>query len=229
MIQRGVADAPLSSIVSLTLMLPRTLSTTSGGVSAFAQAQRGISGARRFWAAPSLAIGAPAMLAAMTDPTTVELITELYALVGKLEKRFAHHGRRFTPDGHMVGSIGEALAADMFGLQLMDASNHGYDAVQGDRRVEIKVTQGTKGVLLYADAAHLPSGSEPTHLVALKIHPDRAARGASDWVEVVYNGPAMPVWAAASKPSKTSQQLISLTRLRAMNASVADEDRIKLL
>lgn len=165
----------------------------------------------------------------MTDPTTVELITELYALVGKLEKRFAHHCRHFTPDGHMVGSIGEALAADMFGLQLMHASNHGYDAVQGDRRVEIKVTQGTQGVLLYADVAHLPPGPEPTHLVALKIHPDLAVHGAGDWVEVVYIGPAIPVWAAASKPSKTSQQLISLTRLRAMNASVADEDRIKLL
>lgn len=169
------------------------------------------------------------MLATMAEPTTVELIAELYALVGKLDARFARHGRHFTPDGHMVGSIGEALAADMFGLQLMCASNHGYDAVQGDRRIEIKVTQGSRGILLYADAAYLRAGSEPTHLVALKIHPDRAVAGADDWVEVIYNGPAMPVWAAANKPSKTSQQLITLSKLRVMNAAVPDEDRIKLL
>ena len=132
-------------------------------------------------------------------------------------------------DHHFGAVVGDADERGAANFLLVDASNHGFDAVQGDRRIEIKVTQGSKGVLLYADAAHLSEGSEPTHLVALKIHPDRAVAGADDWVEVVYNGPAKPVWVAANKPSKTSQQLISLPKLRAMNAAVADEDRVKLV
>ena len=35
------------------------------------------------------------------------LVGELYALVAQLEALFP--GRRFTPDGHLVGSIGEEL------------------------------------------------------------------------------------------------------------------------
>jgi len=37
------------------------------------------------------------------------LFQELYSIVDRLEELFP--GRRFTPDGHLVGSIGEVLAA----------------------------------------------------------------------------------------------------------------------
>jgi len=48
-------------------------------------------------------------------------------------------GRPFSPDGHLVGSFGEVVAADLLNLTLMPPSNDGYDATdkQG-RRVEIK-------------------------------------------------------------------------------------------
>jgi hypothetical protein len=42
-----------------------------------------------------------------------KLMAELYGLVTELELMFQ---RPFTPDGHMVGSIGEALAAHYYGL-----------------------------------------------------------------------------------------------------------------
>jgi hypothetical protein len=38
-----------------------------------------------------------------------KLIKELYGIVDSLEALFP--GRHFTPDGHLVGSIGEVLAA----------------------------------------------------------------------------------------------------------------------
>ena len=47
-------------------------------------------------------------------------IRELYAIVQDLEEMFP--GRPFTPDGHMVGSIGECLVADGFDLELMPPS-----------------------------------------------------------------------------------------------------------
>jgi len=64
----------------------------------------------------------------MTDREKFQnLVKQLYATVNDLEAMFP--GRHFTPDGHMVGSIGETLVADAYNLELMTASNKGYDAV----------------------------------------------------------------------------------------------------
>ena len=61
----------------------------------------------------------------------------LYKIVDDLETMFP--GRPFTPDGHMVGSLGECLVADAYGLELMSPSNKGFDAVAPDgRKIEIK-------------------------------------------------------------------------------------------
>jgi hypothetical protein len=47
----------------------------------------------------------------------------MYRLIDELETMF--EGRHFTPDGHTVGSIGEALAGHYYGLQLLPASTKG--------------------------------------------------------------------------------------------------------
>ena len=53
----------------------------------------------------------------------------------------ASTGRPFSPDGHLVGSLGEVLAADLLDLTLMPPSNDGYDAIDNEgRKVEIKAT-----------------------------------------------------------------------------------------
>lgn len=46
-----------------------------------------------------------------------QLVAELYRVVNELEAMFP--GRHFTPDGHLVGSLGECLAAHHYGLQLL--------------------------------------------------------------------------------------------------------------
>jgi hypothetical protein len=67
-------------------------------------------------------------------------IRQTYAVVAELEEHFP--GRRFTPDGHLVGSIGEVLAAYHYGLTLLPASTGGHDAItEGGRPVQVKVTQ----------------------------------------------------------------------------------------
>lgn len=43
-----------------------------------------------------------------------EKIKILYSISQELESLFP--GRHYTPDGHMIGSIGEALAACCYGL-----------------------------------------------------------------------------------------------------------------
>lgn len=68
------------------------------------------------------------------------LLKQLYATVSELETMFP--GRHFTPDGHMVGSLGECLVADAYNLELKTASNKGYDAItESGVEVEIKATQ----------------------------------------------------------------------------------------
>lgn len=89
------------------------------------------------------------------------LIKQLYATVNDLESMFP--GRHFTPDGHMVGSIGECLVADAYGLELMSASTKGYDAVtRSGKRIEIKATQ-LKSVAFR---------SVPEHAIIIKIMPN---------------------------------------------------------
>ena len=67
------------------------------------------------------------------------LLDQLYAASGRLEALFP--GRKFTLDGHLVGSVGEVIAAYMLDLDLARASRQGHDAFAPDRRqVEIKLT-----------------------------------------------------------------------------------------
>jgi hypothetical protein len=53
-------------------------------------------------------------------------IRQIYAIVSELETMF---GRHFTPDGHMVGSIGEVLAAFHYELELYTASAVTHDVI----------------------------------------------------------------------------------------------------
>lgn len=104
------------------------------------------------------------------------LIKELYKIVSKLEEHFP--GRHFTPDGHLVGSIGEVLAAYYYSLKLLPASAEKHDAetIEG-KKVQIKATQGkTVGIR-----------SNPDYLLVLKINID-------DKVEEIYNGPGNLAW-----------------------------------
>ena len=132
------------------------------------------------------------------------LIKQLYSTINELESLF--EGRHFTPDGHMVGSIGECLVADAYDLKLMPASNKGYDAVSScGKQVEIKATQANLAAFR----------SEPEHAIVIKIFPDGT-------FEEVYNGPGKLVWdqfKGKSLPSNGQYQ-ISLNKLKALNGAV---------
>jgi len=122
-------------------------------------------------------------------------------------------GRKFTLDGHLVGSIGEVVAAYMFGLNLMLASTLGHDAKAPDgRQVEIKLTQRTSVALRHP----------PDHMIALH-------RPKGGPVRVVYNVPGSLVWDGCGKVQKNGQRVMSLARLRGFNASVAPSDRLPQL
>ncbi len=140
-----------------------------------------------------------------------QLLEELYAASAKLEDIFP--GRKFTLDGHLVGSIGEVIAAYMFDLKLAPASNQGHDAVAPDgRQVEVKLTQRTSVAMRH----------EPKHLVALH-------RPKGGPVRVIFNGPGKAAWDAAGKMQKNGQRSIGIARLTLLNKTIDESQRLKLL
>jgi Family of unknown function (DUF6998) len=138
------------------------------------------------------------------------LVKQLYATVNELETMFP--GRHFTPDGHMVGSLGECIVADAYNLELKTASNKGYDAVtETGLEVEIKATQ-SKSVAFR---------SQPQHTIIIKILRDGT-------FEEVYNGPGALVWDqfTGKRLPSNGQFQISLNKLRQLNQTVAQSDRV---
>jgi len=110
-------------------------------------------------------------------------------------------GRPFSPDGHLVGSLGEVIARDRCNLRLMPPSTKGYDAIDcRNRRVEIKATT-RNAVSLSA------SGTKAQRLVVVQIGEDGDA-------EIVYDGPTAPAWEAAGKAQKNGQRRISISTLK---------------
>ncbi|TGE31484.1 hypothetical protein [Desulfosporosinus sp. Sb-LF] len=133
-----------------------------------------------------------------------ELIQEMYAIIHKLEENFP--GRHFTPDGHLVGSIGEVLASHQYGLTLMPASFEKHDARSVDgRMVQIKATQG-KSIGL---------SSQPDYLIVIKILPNGLS-------EEIFNGPGRLAWDNAGKMQKNGHRPISAFKLRGLMESVEE-------
>jgi hypothetical protein len=80
-----------------------------------------------------------------------EPVAAIYRAVKDLE---ALYPRKFTPDGHLVGSIGEVVAADALGLTLYPMSRAGHDAYDANGDVQIKMTAG-RSVAMYAESIRL--------------------------------------------------------------------------
>jgi hypothetical protein len=132
------------------------------------------------------------------------LLSDLYRIVERLETMAP--GRKFTPDGHLVGSIGEAVAAYAYGLELLPASVKQHDAqTPSGKYVQIKLTQGQSVALSY----------DCEHLLVLQL--DRR----KGFVEV-YNGPGTPVWLLIEgKQEVGRQRQIRISRLKQITTDQA--------
>lgn len=122
-------------------------------------------------------------------------VVAIYKAVSELEALYP--GRKFTPDGHLVGSIGEVIAAEAFKLTLYPMSHAGHDAWDMNGPVQVKMTAGTS-IAMYDRCVRL--------IVLKVISPEKA--------ELIYDGPGETVWAKAGKVQKNRQRTISLFKLR---------------
>lgn len=107
-------------------------------------------------------------------------VADIYRAVAELEDRY--RPRKFTPDGHLVGSIGEVVAAEALGLTLYPMSHSGHDAYDAEGDVQIKMTAG-KSIAMRAACVRLG--------VLRVVSPEEA--------EIVYDGLGAPAWACAGR------------------------------
>ena len=136
-------------------------------------------------------------------------IKELYRITNELETEYP--GRKFTIDGHLVGSIGEVIVAENYGLELLPNSTEIHDAEAKDGKlVQIKATQINR----------IAISSEPNFIIVIQLQSN------GSWIEI-YNGPGKYVWDNAGKMQKNGQRPISIHKLKNLMETVEDSDKIK--
>jgi hypothetical protein len=137
------------------------------------------------------------------------LIGDLLKVTSRLNTLF--EGRPFTPDGHLVGSIGEVVAEYIYDLRLELCSTPQIDAYTKDgQSVQIKLT-GARGTS-YGFRWSSQIKVEPADiLIALKL--DAAG------FQEVYNGPFPTELLRDRSDTSNGQISVALSKLSALNRS----------
>jgi hypothetical protein len=106
---------------------------------------------------------------------------EIRILLWITRRLAARYGRDFTLDGKLVGDIGEVLAAEKYGLQLLPPNNHIHDAIEtaSGRNVQIKSS--------FNDRSYFPCDHIPDYFLAIRILEDGT-------IEELFNGPGIFVY-----------------------------------
>ena len=113
-------------------------------------------------------------------------------------------------DGHLVGSIGEVMAAYYYGIELYKASAQVHDGIVDGREVQIKITQQDDIVI----------NEEPEYLLALYL----TKKGG---VYEVYNGRGKEPWDTASKRDSHNNRHMRVNKLMELDLDVKPTDRIE--
>jgi hypothetical protein len=140
---------------------------------------------------------------------TRKLVRSLYRITSKLKDLYPH--RNFTPDGILVGSLGEVLAEFHYGLEPLNTGTKAHDCSINGLRVQVKTTQRDS----------IQMGEPCEHLIALKLMPDGTA-------EEFFNGPGHLVWDLVKhKPMpKNGLYAVRLNKLRQLMNGVPAKKRV---
>lgn len=135
-------------------------------------------------------------------------VQKLIDIVRQLEREFP--GRHFTLDGHLVGSIGEVMAAYYYGIELYTASAVAHDGEINGKKVQIKISQQDNIVINH----------EPEYLIVLYLNK-------SGNVYEVYNGPGKEPWTHAGKKDSHNNRHMMVNKLMELDKAVSAEMRIQ--
>ena len=134
-------------------------------------------------------------------------VQRLVEIVAQLEAEFP--GRHFTLDGHLVGSIGEVMAAYYYGIELYAASTEIHDGEVDGKKVQIKISQQDNIVINH----------EPDYLIVLYLN-----RNGN--IYEVYNGPGKLPWESASKRDSHNNKHMRVNKLMELDKAVDECRRI---
>ncbi|MBB6469441.1 hypothetical protein HNQ96_005331 [Aminobacter lissarensis] len=142
------------------------------------------------------------------------VVADLVAARNKLREHYKSASLKFTLDGNLVGDIGEAVAAEIFGIRLVCGNGTGIDGHAADgRSVQVKATGTGRGPVFRC------VDTRADHLLFLDF--DFESLGG----EIIFNGPEHV--ALANMPEAwIGQRPVSKVQIRAADALVPIEDRL---
>ncbi len=154
---------------------------------------------------------------------TMEEIKQLLAITQKLKDKYIHLNKQFSLDGKLVGDIGEVLAAEKYGLRLLEenAPVHDAEEISTGRMVQIKSS--------FKGFCYFPFGNDriPEYFLSIAIDVEGN-------ISEIYNGPGKFVVdeyirKTNKKPYKNSYYTLSKGKLMVLNGRVKEKDRIQIL
>ena len=144
-----------------------------------------------------------------------EEVRHLVHARNELRRRYGHFGLEFTPDGNLVGDLGEAVAAELFELRL--AERRGLKAVDAytstGQSIQIKASGRGKAV-------PFTHSEVPADWLLVLVFDYEA-----EDVEVVYNGPYAPALARLP-PAWVGQRSVSVAHLRRLDEQLGSHDKL---
>jgi hypothetical protein len=145
-----------------------------------------------------------------------QVVRELVAARNNLRRHYALCGLTFTIDGNLVGDLGEAVAAELFDIQLVARNGTGIDGFASDgRSVQVKATGTGRG------PAFRVVDRRADHLLFLDLDLENL-KG-----RIVFNGPEVLV-IGRLPPTWVGQRALSLAQIAAIDRMVRAEDRLLL-
>ncbi|MHC2297442.1 DUF6998 domain-containing protein [Rhizobium mongolense] len=107
-----------------------------------------------------------------------EVIDNLVAAHKAVVEHYAKTGLSFTLDGKFIGDIGEAIAAELFGIELCETNGSGIDGHAPDgRSVQVKAT------ITGRSPVFRPVEKRADHLLFFSFNLEKRTE------KVLYNGP----------------------------------------
>jgi len=138
-----------------------------------------------------------------------QLLNRLYKICDELSQEC--DGRPCSPSGFCVGTPGEYLAADAFGLTLLPGNSKDFDAVTAEGE-PVQIRSSGRG-------SYIPIYGGKGLLLVVQIQ--RTS------LRLVYGGPAINAWDASRSPNHRGVRTIGITTLKKLYADLPTPLRMK--
>jgi hypothetical protein len=153
----------------------------------------------------------------------MEEIKQLLEITQKLKEKYIHLNKQFSLDGKLVGDIGEVLAAEKYGLSLLDENAEIHDAKELATGRLVQIKSSFKGY------SYFPFGDNriPEYFLSIVINEEGE-------ISELFNGPGQFIVdnyinTRKIKPYKNHYYTLSRGVLEELNKLVDVKDKIMVL